>query len=537
MANQLLNQVPVNDMENGHPDFADTALHVKNDAEMLEQIKQLLLENNKLKETMKQMNQEMKERLEELMKRQNNRLLDLSNENELLRNELHSLKEKMAEPTQEITASSTSEETNENSKQLKSQLLRLQAEKADLLGIISELQLKLGSCSSEDSFIEIRIAEKGSGVEMMEDKADSGQANHEIIAYRANPNNEKGNGLESEELTVSRLLHSLREETQKVETLEKELMAVNERVAKLEKKANDLCDIETQTEREMEQEEGESHSEEIISSEVDALKLEITSLKKELQDTNDKLHEAEQLKNSLQNNCASMYTALHENQFDLEEKQKLSYAVQKLELQLESMRSELKLEQTKTQSEIIRLASLQGSYDKLKWEYEEIKQAESESVPKEQFQELLQKLNACEKALAKKQFEIDEMRGTMEKHQEEMETIGLLRAQIDVYCSDFHAEREARENIHQEKEALAARLAYVLKENEKLKDDILGRESIEQLQRRHGSTRSADGSDEPYLVQRGAESLEPRSIHTCPKCNLTVPDMDTLQIHVMDCIT
>lgn len=41
---------------------------------------------------------------------------------------------------------------------LKIQVMRLQAEKADLLGIISELQLKLNSgASSEDSFVEIRM--------------------------------------------------------------------------------------------------------------------------------------------------------------------------------------------------------------------------------------------------------------------------------------------------------------------------------------------------------------------------------------------
>lgn len=43
--------------------------------------------------------------------------------------------------------------------QLKTQVARLQAEKADLLGIVSELQLKLtASGSSEDSFVEIRMA-------------------------------------------------------------------------------------------------------------------------------------------------------------------------------------------------------------------------------------------------------------------------------------------------------------------------------------------------------------------------------------------
>ena len=49
-------------------------------------------------------------------------------------------------------------EVEQEVEQLKTQVARLQAEKADL-GIMSELQLKLNSRgSSEDSFVEIRMA-------------------------------------------------------------------------------------------------------------------------------------------------------------------------------------------------------------------------------------------------------------------------------------------------------------------------------------------------------------------------------------------
>lgn len=50
-------------------------------------------------------------------------------------------------------------EAHQGLEQLKTQVAYLQAEKADLLGIVSELQLKLNSGGpSEDSFVEIRIA-------------------------------------------------------------------------------------------------------------------------------------------------------------------------------------------------------------------------------------------------------------------------------------------------------------------------------------------------------------------------------------------
>lgn len=44
---------------------------------------------------------------------------------------------------------------------------------------------------------------------------------------------------------------------------------------------------------------------------------------------------------------------------------------------------------------------------------------------------------------------------------------------MEVYCSDFHAERAAREKIHEEKEQLAVQLAYLLKDQQNLED--LGR--------------------------------------------------------------
>lgn len=42
--------------------------------------------------------------------------------------------------------------------------------------------------------------------------------------------------------------------------------------------------------------------------------------------------------------------------------------------------------------------------------------------------------------------------------------------QMEVYCSDFHAERAAREKIHEEKEQLAVQLAYLLKEQQNLEE-------------------------------------------------------------------
>lgn len=126
-----------------------------------------------------------------------------------------------------------------------------------------------------------------------------------------------------------------------------------------------------------------------------------------------------------------------------------------------------------------------------------------------------------------------------------METVAVFKAQADVYSADFHAERAAREAIHTEKQSLVERLDELMKENIQLKDelDTLGRQSLVELQRRHGGCGPVAEND-AALQQQGAR--EPRNAswdpqaplpeHACPKCGLILPDIDTLQIHVMDCI-
>ena len=56
---------------------------------------------------------------------------------------------------------------------------------------------------------------------------------------------------------------------------------------------------------------------------------------------------------------------------------------------------------------------------------------------------------------------------------------------MEVYCSDFHAERAAREKIHEEKEQLALQLAVLLKENNDFEDGG-SRQTLMEVQSRSG---------------------------------------------------
>uniref|UniRef100_H2N9S6 Optineurin n=1 Tax=Pongo abelii TaxID=9601 RepID=H2N9S6_PONAB len=511
---------PTESTGNGPPYLAHPNLDTFTPEELLQQMKELLTENHQLKEAMKLNNQAMKGRFEELSawtekqkeerqffeiqsKEAKERLMALSHENEKLKEELGKLKGKSERSSEDPTDDSRlpRAEAEQEKDQLRTQVVRLQAEKADLLGIVSELQLKLNSSgSSEDSFVEIRMAEGEAEGSVKEIKHSPGptrtvSTSRALSKYRSRSAEGAKNYLEHEELTVSQLLLCLREGNQKVERLEIALKEAKERVSDFEKKASNRSEIETQTEGSTEKENDEEKGLETVGSEVEALNLQVTSLFKELQEAHTKLSEAELMKKRLQ------------------EKSKLTV--------------------------------LQMTHNKLLQEHnnalktiEELTRKESEKVDRAVLKELSEKLELAEQALASKQLQMDEMKQTIAKQEEDLETMTVLRAQMEVYCSDFHAERAAREKIHEQKEQLALQLAVLLKENDAFEDG--GRQSLMEMQSRHGA-RTSGADQQVYLVQRGAEDRDWRQqrnipIHSCPKCGEVLPDIDTLQIHVMDCI-
>ncbi|XP_028747693.1 optineurin [Peromyscus leucopus] len=553
---------------NGPPNMVHPSLDTFTPEELLQQMKELLVENHQLKEAMKLNNQAMKGRFEELSawtekqkeerqlfetqsKEAKERLMALSHENEKLKEELGKLREKSEKPFEGSISDPRlpRADLEQEVEQLKTQVMRLQAEKADLLGIVSELQLKLNSSgSSEDSFVEIRMAEGEAEGAVKEMKNNSLKPTRTDAINMTKSIEDARTYVEFEELTVSQLLLCLREGNQKVERLEMALREAKERISDFEKKANDHSDIETQTEGRREEENEEDKDPESVGSEVETLNVQVTSLFKELQEAHTKLSEAELMKKRLQEKCQALERKNSATPSELNEKQELVYSNKKLELQVESMRSEIKMEQAKTEDEKSRLATLQSTHNKLLQEHnnalktiEELTKKQAEKVDKTLLQELHEKLELAEQALASKQLQMDEMKQTIAKQEEDLETMAVLRAQMEVYCSDFHAERAAREKIHEEKEQLALQLAILLKESNDFEDGG-SRQSLMEMQSRHGA-RTSDSDQQAYLLQRGAEDMswgqqQPRSIpiHSCPKCGEVLPDMDTLQIHVMDCI-
>ncbi|KAG9345755.1 hypothetical protein JZ751_008899 [Albula glossodonta] len=333
-----------------------------------------------------------------------------------------------------------------------------------------------------------------------------------------------------------------------------------EQISELEPETGSQMDVQTQTtlklvdkstaampDTEKETPQGASAKE--SDNEVESLKSQMTKLFKELQQAQAKLDDAEDMKKSLHDRCKHMDQDLNTLRTQLLEKQQVQAENEKLKLQLESIQSMSKMEQKKAEDERTKMALLKEEYTKLYEDYTQQKQERKrkESVlSSEEVSQVQARLDAAEQALAVKQQKIDEMKQEIFKKEKELETISVFQAQAEVYSSDFYAERAAREKIHEEKERLAAQLEFVKKQNSQLQEELesLGRQSLSEMQRRHVSRGATPhGGSQPHTLQggRGADGRDWESQvnipeHACPKCNEILPDLDSLQIHIMDCI-
>ncbi|XP_061109084.1 optineurin isoform X3 [Conger conger] len=621
----------------------------------LQQMNVLMKENKELKVALKETNNSMKDRFEGLAAWKDKQ----KEERDFLEGKLGEAKERVSVLTKrneelkkklqvlEKAEGAVEGESGHWSMQieaLKAQIVRLQAEKSDLVAMNSELQLKMRP-SSPEGFIEICIAE--GGVDVTKDfpngPKDSCMTRSDLTVSRQ----------DSEEYTVSQLLQSLRKETQKVEKLEVELLASRERVAELEFAAVKQGEAETQTSLPVGEMEGSTAAAQAngqtqqdapqkeADTELENLKAQMSKLFRELQQAQAKLDDAEDMKKSLHDRCRSMekdvamlkaqlveklqvqtdnqrlklqlenmikmqqrktgdercrdmekdlamlraqlvekqqvqteneqlklqvesmqsvnkmeqrraddertntakvmeeYTKLNEDYNGLKQEMKTKETEnEKLKLQVDRIQAMIRLEQKKAEDERTNMALVKEEYTKLYEDYNALKQEMKKKEPilsNEEVRELQATLDAAEKALATKQQKIDEMKQEFYKKDKELETISVFQAQAEVYSSDFYAERAAREKIHEEKEHLAGQLEYLKQQNRQLQDEMesMGRRNLNEMQKRHTSLGGAPGGGGPQLGGRGTENIPE---HVCPKCNEMLPDLDSLQIHIMDCI-
>lgn len=505
----------------------------------------LIQENRDLKEALRQTNLMMKERFEGLsawkekqreernflesrLKDAQGRMEELSRHNQELSRRLEEAGKAGGGAPGGSQAKPSSQSAEVEA--LRAHVARLQAEKNDLVALNSELQLKAEDDSKDDSFIEI-IRVSDDDVANMSGPERGTRLDVNMTASRLDSN---------KEVTVSQLLQSLRNETQRADLLKAELQDSVARIRELEERKSDK-DKSTQTIQPETKE--NSGMEEKTASEVENLKSQMMTLFKELQHAQSKLDEAEGMKKNLQDRYRDVEQDVATLRAQLVEKQVVQSENDRLKLQLDSMQAQSLMEQKKAGEERNTFAQLKDAYTKLFEDYNELKEekkkSESQLVKKELVDELQERLTTAEEALAAKQSKIDDMKQEIFQKESELETISVFQAQAEVYSSDFYAERAAREKLHEERERLAAQLEFVKKQNLQLQDEMesLGRHSLNEMQRRHMTAGGNPRGAGPSLVGRGTEWQQGNiPEHACPKCNEILPDLDSLQIHIMDCI-
>uniref|UniRef100_A0A3Q0R5U2 Optineurin n=1 Tax=Amphilophus citrinellus TaxID=61819 RepID=A0A3Q0R5U2_AMPCI len=500
--------------------------------ETLQQMNILIQENRDLKEALRQTNLTMKERFEGLAAWREKQKQDrdfLENRLEEARGGIEALTLQNQELNMRLeearrTAGGVGGLQCAELEAMRAQVARLQAEKNDLVALNSELQLKAEQDSQDDSFIEII---KDGGVDGVNEACGVEHSKRLDVSMTASR-------VDNKEATVSQLLQSLRNEVEKSDKLQGELQACAARIQELEERKSSVEEFTQTAESETKEDSGKEDKVFNAASEVENLKAQMMTLFKELQQAQSKLDEAEGMKKNLQDRCREVEQDVVTLKTQLVEKQAVQAENDRLKLQLSSMQAQSLLDQRKAGEERNNLAQLKDAYTKLFEDYNELKEE------KQKKGELQERLTAAEEALAIKQKKIDEMKQEMFQKEKDLETISVFQAQAEIYSSDFHAERAAREKLHEEKERLAAQLEYVKKQNTQLQEemDSLGRRSLNEMQRRHMSQGGNPHGAGPTLVGRGADWQHQGNIpeHACPKCNEILPDLDSLQIHIMDCI-
>ncbi|EHB08077.1 NF-kappa-B essential modulator [Heterocephalus glaber] len=258
-----------------------------------------------------------------------------------------------------------------------------------------------------------------------------------------------------------------------------------------------------------------------------SVKAQVTSLLGELQESQSRLESATKERQALEARARVASEQVRQLEKEREVlQQQHSVQVDQLRMQNQSMEAALRMERQAASEEKRKLAQLQVAYHQLFQDYDNhIKSSVVSGERKRgmQLEDLKQQLQQAEEALVAKQEVIDKLKEEAEQHKMVMETVPVLKAQADIY----KAEQEQLDQLQ--------------REFGKLKASCQESARIEDLRKRH--------------VEVPQPALPPTSVHhsfhmpnqrrsppeeppdfCCPKCQYQAPDMDTLQIHVMECI-
>lgn len=419
------------------------------------------------------------------------------------------------------------EQLEENVRQLHENNQKLEQEKGNLLTAYQELQTKLAQSPP---------GEVGTGVENAKDL--------ECVGDRA---------------ALEELQRKLKDAEARHDILKTKLDSLRGEVLKKEKETEQTIQALRQ------------QVEHLLDDKA-SVKLQVTSLLGELQESNNCLTECGAEKRKLED---SLRSACNETVQLKREKEALqqqhSVQADQYLMQVQNLETALKMERQNASEDKRKLAQLQAAYHHLFQEYDAHIKTSLENAkrnPAVDLDDLKQQLQQAEEALVAKQELIDKLKEDAEHYKTQLETIPVLKAQADIYKMDFQAEREAREKLHEQRDRLQEQFEQVQRAFEKLRkdSDAAARARIEEMRNRHSDNFRGGGAQlvaypanqgqyaqnlvayppNPltypqnqgnfHMHQGASRANEEQPDFCCPKCQYKAPDMDTLQIHVMECI-
>lgn len=419
------------------------------------------------------------------------------------------------------------EQLEENVRQLHENNQKLEQEKGNLLTAYQELQTKLAQSPP---------GEVGTGVENAKDL--------ECVGDRA---------------ALEELQRKLKDAEARHDVLKTKLDSLRGEVLKKEKETEQTIQALRQ------------QVEHLLDDKA-SVKLQVTSLLGELQESNNCLTECGAEKRKLED---SLRSACNETVQLKREKEALqqqhSVQADQYLMQVQNLETALKMERQNASEDKRKLAQLQAAYHHLFQEYDAHIKTSLENAkrnPAVDLDDLKQQLQQAEEALVAKQELIDKLKEDAEHYKTQLETIPVLKAQADIYKMDFQAEREAREKLHEQRDRLQEQFEQVQRAFEKLRkdSDAAARARIEEMRNRHSDNFRGGGAQlvaypanqgqyaqnlvayppNPltypqnqgnfHMHQGASRANEEQPDFCCPKCQYKAPDMDTLQIHVMECI-
>lgn len=304
----------------------------------------------------------------------------------------------------------------------------------------------------------------------------------------------------------------------------------------------------------------------------ETLKHQVMNLLSEVKEVQDERRSTEGMLANKTTRCRQLEETNIRLQMEMDRQRKQdAELIQTLQYSIQNYESKLSTEMEQTQIRQEQNRKLRESFFQLVDDYKEMLELNHQlehELKNNSHEKLMGKIDhltaqliAAEESLSLKNQTLENLQEKIKKCTAENDDIPLLRAQADIYKSDFDAERAAHEKEHQENKKLKEDLQNIELQNRELLDQLeaLSREQLSEMRQRvypryptgtYNRNPFQGGSYEPdprvpssgyYMLPQSVQTNNEATQHeeetealNCPLCGGKFPDQDSLKLHVAE---